>query len=179
MADIFETVQLSQAVCMGLTQSYSLGGRFRWFLCYTATVLYKNLHVKLDMLKVNFLQIPSMFTTIPHRKRSCWYWSLKFRLPHQIPAISPTECSQLVNSKWQMLPFLILLQHIGLKPMHYCTPSKKCNNYVCYVNYKIYSSEGPIKNCTAAKCKVSWTDSTAHDIRGYIGVIYLQKPGDE
>ena len=64
MADIPETVLLSQAVCIGLTQPYSLSGRSRWFLSYIATVPHMNLYVLLDMLKVNFLHIPSMFTTI-------------------------------------------------------------------------------------------------------------------
>ena len=36
-------VQLSQAVCAGLTQLYSLGCRFRCFLCYAATVPHMDL----------------------------------------------------------------------------------------------------------------------------------------
>ena len=91
MADIPETVLLSQAVCIGLTQPYSLSGRSRWFLSYIATVPHTNLYVVLDMLKVNSLQIPSMFTTIQYIARSCWYRSPKFRLLRQIPATSPAE----------------------------------------------------------------------------------------
>ena len=91
MADIPETVLLSQAVCIGLTQPYSLSGRSRRFLSYIATIPHMNLYVMLDMLKVNFLQIPSMFTTIQYTARSCWYRSPKFRLLRQIPAISPAE----------------------------------------------------------------------------------------
>ena len=61
MADIPETVLLSQVVCIGLTQPYGLSERSRWFRSYIATVPHINLYVMLDMLKVNFLQIPSMF----------------------------------------------------------------------------------------------------------------------
>ena len=46
MADIPETVLLSQAVCIGLTQPYSLSGRSRWFLSYIATVPHMNLYVE-------------------------------------------------------------------------------------------------------------------------------------
>ena len=34
---------------------------------------------------------------------------------------------------------------------------------------KIHSSEEPTKNCTVAKCEVSWADSSVHDVGGYIG----------
>ena len=67
------------------------------FRCYTTTVPHMNLNLMLDILKVNFWQIPPMFTTVLHKKRSCWYWSPKFRLPSQIPAISPTE---IVHGWW-------------------------------------------------------------------------------
>ena len=55
MAVIPETVLLSQASCIGLTQPYSLDGRSRWFLRSIATVPHMDLYVMLDMLKVNFL----------------------------------------------------------------------------------------------------------------------------
>ena len=51
MADIPEIVQLSQAVCTGLSQPYILGNIFRCFLCYTATVPPMNLYVMLEELK--------------------------------------------------------------------------------------------------------------------------------
>ena len=91
MADISETVQLSQVVRTSLTQPYTLGGRFRCFLFYIATVPHLNLYVILNLLKVNFLQFPSTLTKILHKKRSCWYRSTNFRLSRQIPVISPTE----------------------------------------------------------------------------------------
>ena len=60
-------------VCTDLTQPCSLGGRFRCFLCLNGTVPHMNFYVMLDILKVNFSQIPSMFTTILHKNRSYWY----------------------------------------------------------------------------------------------------------
>ena len=110
MADIPESVLLSQAVCIGRTQPYSLSGRSCWFLSYIATVPHMNLYVMLDMLKVNFLQIPSMFTTIQYTARSCWYRSQKFRLLRQIPAISPAEN---VHGWWEQSDkcHLFLLYH--------------------------------------------------------------------
>ena len=122
MADIPETVLLSQTVCIGPTQPYSLDGRSRWFLGYIATVPHMNLYVMLERLKVNFLQIPSMLTTIPHKTRNCWYQSPKFRLLHQIPAIPPTES---VHGWWEQNDkcHLFLLYHnLGLWPIHYRTP---------------------------------------------------------
>ena len=166
MADIPETVLLSQPVCIGLTQPSTLEGRSRWFLSYIATVPHMNLYVMLDRLKVNFLQIPSMFTTIPHKTRNCWYQSQKFRLLHQIPVISPAES---VHGWWEQ--------------------NDKCHIFLLYHNIQGYDQYTIVrhqknatnmwlkdillrrtrKNCTVAKCEVSWTDSTVHDVRGYIG----------
>ena len=91
MADISETVQLSQLVRTSLTQPYTLDGRFRRLLFYIATVPDMNLYVILYILKENFVQIPSTLTTILQKKRSFLYRSTKFRLSRQIPVISPTE----------------------------------------------------------------------------------------
>ena len=133
MADIPETVLLSQAVCIGLTQPYSLDGRSCWLLSYIATVPHMNLYFILDMLKMNFLPIPSMFTTIPHKTRSCRYRSPKFRLLDQIPTISPAER---VHGWWEPNNkchlFFLYNKSIGLWPMHYRTPSKECNYYVTW-----------------------------------------------
>ena len=166
MADIPETVLLSQAVCIGLTQPYSLSGRSRWFLVYIATVPHMNLYVILDMLKVNFLQIPSMFTTIQYTARSCWYRSPKFRLLHQIPAISPAEN---VHGWWEQNDkcHLFLLYHTYRAMTNALSYAIKRVQLLC--DLKIHSSEEPTKNCTVAKCEVSWADSTVHDVRGYIG----------
>ena len=169
MADIPETILLSQAVCIGLTQPYSLSGRSRWFLSYIATVPHMNLYVLLDMLKVNFLQIPSMFTTIQYTARSCWYRSPKFRLLRQIPAISPAEN---VHGWWEQNDKCHLF---------YCiTTYRAMTNVLSYAikrvqllcDLKIHSSEEPTKNCTLAKCEVSWADSTVRDVRCYIRYEY-------
>ena len=42
---------------------------------------------------------------------------------------------------------------------------------------KLHSSEEPTKNCTVAKCEVSWADSTVHDVRGYIGCLWPESWG--
>ena len=108
-----------------------LSGRSRWFLSYIATVPHMNLYVMQDMLKVNFLQTPSMFTIIQYTARSCWYRSPKVQItPPNSSNIARGKCSRLVRAKWQMSSFLIVSQHIGLWPMHCRTPSKECNYYV-------------------------------------------------
>ena len=130
MADIPETVLLSQAVCIGLIKPYSLSGRSRWFLSYIATVPHMNLYVMLDMWKVNFLQIPSMFTTIQYTARSCWYWSPISDYSAKFLQYRPRKRFTVGESKMTNVIFFIVSQHIGLWPMHSRTPSKECNYYV-------------------------------------------------
>ena len=166
MADIPQTVLLSQAVCIGLTQPYSLSGRSRWFLSYIATVPHMNLYVMLDMLKVNFLQIPSMFTTIQYTARSCWYRSPSSDYSAKFLQYRPRKIFTVGESKLTNVIF------------SYCiTTYRAMTNTLSYAiervqlscDLKIHSSEEPEKNCTVAKCEVSWADSTIHDVRGYIG----------
>ena len=166
MADIRETGLLSQAVCIGLTQQYSISGRSRWFLSYIATVPHMNLYVMLDMLKVNFLQIPSMFTTLQYTARSCWYRSPKFRLLRQIPAISSAEN---VHGWWEQNEkcHLFLLYH-NIWGYDQCTVVRHQKS-ATIMWLKDTLLRRAHKNCTVAKCEVSWADSTVHDVRGYIG----------
>ena len=70
-----------------------------------------------------------------------------------------------MRAKWQMSPFLIVSKHIGLWPIHFRTPSK--NATIMWLKDKLLRRTR--KNCTVAKCEVSWADSTVHDVRGYIG----------
>ena len=132
MADIPETVLLSQAVCIGLTQPYSLSGRSRWFLSYIATVPHMNLYVMLDMLKVNSLQIPSMFTKMTN--------------------VIFSYCITTFRAMTNALSYAIKRVQLSC-------------------DLKLHSSEEPTKNCTVAKCEVSWADSTVHDVRGYTGCL--------
>ena len=46
--------------------------------------------------------------------------------------------SLLKKTEWEMLPFL-QAHHLGLWPMHYCTPSNDYNNYVTWFTIQEYS----------------------------------------
>ena len=121
-----------QTLLAWLNRKY-LGDRLRRFLCHPATVSQKIVYVMLDMLKVNFLQIPSMFTTILHKKALLLITVPKVQITTPYSCnIANGECLRLVKVIWQMSPFLILCRHKGLYLMQYRTSSKECNNYVTY-----------------------------------------------
>ena len=84
------------------------------FLFLTATVPQMIFYVMFDIFKVNFLQIPSMFTTITQKSEVIDIGPKVQITPPNPCNIANGDSSRLVKAKWQMSPFLILSRHIGL-----------------------------------------------------------------